>query len=528
MNDRIRPRLTAALGLLLAFVFALPSARADIVVMRDGRRIEGKIVREDATELEIRMRIGSVTVQRADVVDIVRQKTKDELYEEQLEAAESADDFFALGNWCVENRMRRRSERAWERAIELDPQHAGAHTALGHVEHEGEWMTPEERDARIEAAREAEMRERGLVQHEGRWVTEEERDNLERGLVLHEGEWMTPAAARLAQGYVQYEDQWVREAVLGVHTELDRLQQSLGRELTRVTGEEWVLAGPLSKERLERIQVGMHIGRLAFAEAYGLEPGAPALGGAAALFLAAGSDSSVYLSSIDHLATLTNTLPPGWAEAVRNSHGFVYYDPIPVSSARLWNREEADLDGHCYHHLGQVLGNRLGYDGKLLPPWYEEGLAALVEYWSHGKNRVFNRARSLQRTGESVGGRPIATGNYDPRGIRSGEWRVALASALEVNAVSTFDRLSRLDFSELELTDAAAAMAILSWMAETGEPGALARFHGVIKATAPSAPARLLQRGRPSYERWDRAFQEAMGLNWREADRTWREWIRNR
>jgi len=528
MNARPRPRRRLALGLLALLLCAGSAARADIVVMRDGRRIEGEIVREDASEVEVKMRVGRVTLQRADVVDIIRQKTPDQLYEEQLAAAETADDHFALGEWCVEQRMRRRSERAYERAVELDPMHAGANLALGNVLHEDEWMTPEERDRRIELAREEEMRARGLVRHGERWVTEEERQQLERGLVLHEGEWMTQEAAYHAQGLIEFEGAWVRAAVGRAHQRVDRVQALLGRELGRAGGDEWLVAGPLQEPSLVAIDAGMQLGRAAYHEHWDLEPESSVIGDELALFYVTGSDSSSYLTPIPHLAGLSETLPEGWAEAVRTSHGFIYYDPVPTSSARQWNRSELDLQGHNYHHLGHVLVNRTGYDGKLLPPWYEESMAALVEYWSHGKNRVFCRARSLTRGGESISGRPIATGNFDPRGVRTGEWVPSLQRALGVHAVSSFDRLSRLDFSELELVDIATGMAILSWIDAAGEEGALQRFHAALKSVAPSSPGRLLERGRPSFDRWENAFQSSVGMGMRQADQEWRAWILNR
>ena len=56
-------------------------------------------------------------------------------------------------------------------------------------------MTPEERERAIEQALQREMEAKGLVQHEGRWITLEEKQKIEEGLVLHEGEWISEKQA---------------------------------------------------------------------------------------------------------------------------------------------------------------------------------------------------------------------------------------------------------------------------------------------------------------------------------------------
>jgi hypothetical protein len=75
----------------------------------------------------------------------------------------SAEDEFALGTWCLENRLPDLATGQYEAAIKLDPEFAPAREALGHVFHEGRWLTSEQ-------ARSA----KGLVYHKGKWITPEE------------------------------------------------------------------------------------------------------------------------------------------------------------------------------------------------------------------------------------------------------------------------------------------------------------------------------------------------------------------
>jgi len=73
----------------------------------------------------------------------------------------------------------------------------------GLAQHNGEWMTPQEKFAR-------EQKEAGLVEYQGRWVRPEERDQL-------------VAEAQKAAGYVLYKNQWIRAEDQAKQAEVDRM-----------------------------------------------------------------------------------------------------------------------------------------------------------------------------------------------------------------------------------------------------------------------------------------------------------------
>ena len=165
--------------------------------------------------------------------------------------------------------------------------------------------------------------------------------------------------------------------------------------------------------------------------------------------------------------------------------------------------------------------NRAGYNGKLLPPWYEEALASLTEFRTHELNRVFCRTRLLSEGG-TLGGR--AEIDFDGSSVRDGDWRPLLAEALEGRGVLAFDKLAQLDFSSLELVDVATGMAILEWLASR-EPGALGRFHAALRSGQPHGGTRVIQDGPRRQRMYDAAFQAAAGMGFRQADQEWREWF---
>lgn len=499
-------------------------AAADVVVTRDGRRIEGTIVAETPTEVRVRTRLGEVTVPRAEVVSIERGKSRRQEFDERWQAATNADEFHALGLWCEQQKMRAEARRAMGRALELDAAHAGANTWLGRVEYKGEWMTPEERDRRMAADRDAEMQARGLVRYGDTWVTPEERAKLEQGLVLHEGRWIPFAQAQRAKGLEEWMGAWVPRRVALGRDSAARVAEAAGVRFEVVlAGDRVLAAGPLPRAALERVAERCLAGWTWFFERYALPADTDLFDGRLAELYLFDRDPP-YHATIEHLAQRTTTLPPGWAEAVKNTHGFLYWDPFPLSSARRWKREELDLEGHCYHHFGHLLVNRLGYDGRLLPPWYDEALAALVEYHLHGRNAVFCRSSVHEGRGTAAAGTSFS---FDPRELREGSWKGILSRALAENAVMSFDHLARKQFGELELVDVAVGMGVLSWLAEQ-DPEALAKFHAELRKVAPPAPARVIESGRERQEHYDAAFRAACGKTWREVDGLWRAWAKNR
>lgn len=515
-----------SLGLLLPLLLLLLArpAPADVLVLADGRRIEGTIVRETTAEVEIRTAFGTFGFKRSEIVEIERGKTREELYGERLAACETAEDFYRLGLWCEENRLKRRAEKIFSRAIEVDPQHEGARLKLGFVRYGGRWMTPAERDRRQAEDFAAEMRAKGLVEHAGEWVTPEEKRKLERGLVLLGGRWMPKADAMRAQGLEELDGHWYpREEVLARRS-LAGLRAATGLELSSHITREALLVGTVDRAVLERIGRGLDLGRGWFNRAFGVEPGLRLFGNRPAELYVFGDANAPYLASVDFVAARSDYIPEGWKDSVKRTYGFTWIDPIPISSARQWNRDQVDVVGHSYHHFGHLVSGRLGYSGRLLPPWYEEGIASLMELRIHRENRVFCRSGLV-----AYGGTRSNTDQpeFDDNVMRDGSWRSALARAVRQGRIEPFDKLAQLDFSALTLVDIATSMAILEWMEGKGG-STLATFHKALRKGAPPAPLRVIRSGHERQAYFDRAFEAAVGVGFRQADAEWRRWLLSR
>ena len=164
--------------------------------------------------------------------------------------------------------------------------------------------------------------------------------------------------------------------------------------------------------------------------------------------------------------------------------------------------------------------NSMQYDGRLLPPWYDEGFAAVIENRLHGLNAVFCRARATTPGGTVARG---TTWSFDPKLLRTGRWREILGKALDDNAVRDFDRLARKEFHDLDLIDTVVAMGIIEWVVAKGD---ITEFHKVIRETAPEVLKRVIDTVAERKEVYDKAFRAATKLDMRAADKAWRDWFK--
>jgi len=515
--------------------------RADVLIMKDGRRIEGTVTAQDSKTVKITTSFGDFDFPMAQVNRIEKGKTGAQEFDERFKEAKTAADFFALGQWAEEKKMRPQAKKAMKRVLDLEPKHAGANTFLGKVEYKGEWLTPAERDKRAAADAEAEMLAKGLVRWKERWITPEEQGHLERNEVLVEGQWIPFGTAQRKQGLELFGEQWLPRAEALARADAQKVELVLELVLGKVLGEDCFLVGDYGEDELSRIVAGLKKGRAWFDVTYRSPPGLELLGNRLAEFYV-WNKSEYYVDSTAHFAEGTQSLPPNWSEAVVKAFGFVYWDPLPLSSARQWGRSEADIEGHCYHHWGHLLVNRLGYDGRLLPPWYEEGLASLMEFRTHGVNLVFCKGELVERPipGDGTGGlgksglpetkvgkKSAPPANFDAKTMRSGAWHEALKGGLAGDAIPPFDELASRQFDELTLPDISASMAILEWIESHGA-GALRAFHDELRKAAPPAPNRVLPNALLREACYEKAFQASVKLSWKDADAAWRAWFRSR
>lgn len=185
MRNALRPLAVCGMALLL-----VPAASADLIRLRNGGELRGKLRPGHTRDAEVTMDTltgGVVVVARKEVAFTTMRSLESEEYEVRAkQVPHTVAGHWELAEWCRQNRLRNQRIEQLELLLLLDPDHAEARRALGHVQDRGEWLTREELMAR-----------RGYTLYQGRWVTQQELDLLEKSDAERtaEREWFSKVLA---------------------------------------------------------------------------------------------------------------------------------------------------------------------------------------------------------------------------------------------------------------------------------------------------------------------------------------------
>lgn len=156
----------AAVGVLGASALA-----ADVVHLKNGGKIEGRVVERSATAVTVDVGGGTMTLQLTSVARIEEGRSRLDEYDDRLAALadDDIDGWAELAVWASRNGLSTHAIDAWEHILDLDADNERANRALGRMRFDGRWMPEEEA-----------YRAQGLVKFEGRWMPPDERDTVLR------------------------------------------------------------------------------------------------------------------------------------------------------------------------------------------------------------------------------------------------------------------------------------------------------------------------------------------------------------
>lgn len=242
IRRRTRRAAASLVAFALAFAFApAPRGLADVVHLRDGRKLEGVVLSETGTSVVLKLKFGEQTIAKSDIERIEKKATTEQEFEEKLKAvaASDANGFFDLGVWARRRGLGPESTRCFEKAIAADPNHAKAREELGFKRFEDRWVTAKEYPALKAAAEEEENRRRGMVEIDGKWVSKDAIEAKRMGLVEFRGKFVTPEEKEIVEkGFVKHRGRWVSPE--------EKKMRDKGYDMV---GGKWVLRSEIEEER---------------------------------------------------------------------------------------------------------------------------------------------------------------------------------------------------------------------------------------------------------------------------------------
>lgn len=165
-------------------------ARADVVWLKDGRRLEGTVSTKDgkvAVELKkgVEVLLDPAEVDHVDVGESPRdvfEKKKADLIPGDPEPR------YALAQWCKDVGLAREAHEMLEEVIRLAPDHAQARRDLGFVKDGERWVTEEELRRKL-----------GLEKVDGKWIPAAEAKRIRHSAEVHKA--LQKALGDVAHGH---------------------------------------------------------------------------------------------------------------------------------------------------------------------------------------------------------------------------------------------------------------------------------------------------------------------------------------
>ncbi len=245
--------LVAAVGLCAA-----PCVPADLVRLKNGGELRGSLVRgSDQTrdpELMIVSFAGATIIVPRTEVDSVQMRSPaiEEYVTRSREILHTIEAHQQLADWCISRQLKAQRVEQLELLLELDPENEVVHRSIGHVRHDGQWMSREEA-----------MAKQGYVLHKGKYITQLELELLEQTGAERAAEqvwypkvkqwsgWLSGRdARRVTEGLQNLRSIQDPDAVAALWNYLGQQQNSDARQLfVEVAGQ---LKGPKPVRRLSQ------------------------------------------------------------------------------------------------------------------------------------------------------------------------------------------------------------------------------------------------------------------------------------
>lgn len=154
----------ALLPVVATLLAAAPPARADEILLANGRKLEGR-AEKLGDEVIVRAAGGEIRLAAKEVARITPGPTREDLYRERLAKTDAKDSaaLLALADWCRDQGLRDRERQHLRALLDADPDHPAARARLGFLRDGDRWVTEDEYHSA-----------RGFVKVRREWVSKDE------------------------------------------------------------------------------------------------------------------------------------------------------------------------------------------------------------------------------------------------------------------------------------------------------------------------------------------------------------------
>jgi len=150
-----------------ALLVACAAAAADEIELTNGDIILDCKITDVGDSYKVVKGGAARTISKLDVKRVEYKETSEDIYTKRAADLkdEDLDGHLALARFCKQRGLNAQAKKEFEKVVAINGDHEESRLALGHVKHDGKWMTEEDAN-----------KAKGLVRHKGRWMTPAERD----------------------------------------------------------------------------------------------------------------------------------------------------------------------------------------------------------------------------------------------------------------------------------------------------------------------------------------------------------------
>jgi hypothetical protein len=498
---RVATALSVA-GLLL--VGAPRFARGDVVVTKDGKTLEGKVVEQNENRVVVETTFdGTKAVARADVksVDVKTPPLRVQLTFRMDQAKDDVAALTELAGWAKGKGFKDEVADVWKRVLVLDAANVRAHKALGHVKVGTAWMTPEEKAAAEKAAFEEGQKAKGLVLHDGKWVTKEEKEALDKGLLKDGDAWVTEEEYHRRRGEKLVDGKWVRVGEEKGKERVGRLSKAVDGEFAYLWGPHIDLFHELKPEEGQMVLAAAEKAWEAFASIVKVGETDGLLDLRVEVVCA---HKAPTLSRYTQFFAEENGISKirgqeNWAQSTRGQR-FAWWPDPPMVCGYLFPNTPKALTSGITHHLVFAWLTRYRFNYRFSNKWLQEGLAYAIEMRTLGESQTYT---------VDVQG---ALGGIDPVLLQdSSKWQTSLRTLVAASQDTPASRVTAKG-AQFSMPDLLKAWSLVECLLKI-DPDRFKQFIDTTKSRE--------FKDEPD----EKSLHEAFGFDFRALETRWRAWV---